>query len=164
MPTINFHLWIKQVSGPDQREAFQGGLPVEWWQGEQPARTKAFNKCIAITAGTCLGAATSSAVAVAVAVAQFLSCSVAPLSQSQSQMAQLANNSIAILASQFSRAAYRQLPLPLCGCKFWSCSCWRCICSYSFSICPNWATRPKSLNASHVIFLGRSGMEWSLWD
>jgi len=31
-------------------------------------------------------------------------------------------------------------------------------------ICPIGATRPKSLNAAHVIFLGRSGMEWSLWD
>jgi len=31
-------------------------------------------------------------------------------------------------------------------------------------ICPIGATRPKSLNAAHVIFLGRSAMEWSLWD
>lgn len=87
MPTINFHLWIKQVSGPDQREAFQGGLPVEWWQGEQPAHTKAFNKCIAITAGTCLGAARSSNIisgcscSCSCSVPQLLSCSFEPKSK-----------------------------------------------------------------------------------
>jgi len=87
-------------------------------------------------------------------------------------MAQLANNSIGIAAlvsqlrsssaPQFSRAAYRQF-------------C-RCVAANSGAalsmpqsqlqlfICPIGATRPKSLNAAHVIFLGRSAMEWSLWD
>lgn len=116
--------------------------------GEQPARTKAFNKCIAITTSTCLGTARSNIISGA-------ALAVAPSRQSRRVGLKARWPSWPTTQLPSRLLSFPELLIARCHCRC------RCSCSCSFSICFKPSHSPQIFKCCSCDFSWsqRNGME-----